>query len=205
MRAAWWRCSVPVVHHSFPIPPGDHGFLTAGEHARLAAIRGSDDRDAFIARRWFVREVVAAAAGCGPEVVTVHQRCPRCGGPHGQPEVAVPGGPPLFASWSSAGALVVVAVDRSPVGVDVAAGEDARDWVRLEAVLKATGHGLDVDPSEVHLSGGRVRGWDGPGRRPRLRITDLPSVDGHACAVAHRPGRRNPVSRGHGASEACAG
>ena len=103
MRAAW--CSVPVVHHSSPLPPGDHGFLTAGEQARLAAIRGSDHRDAFIARRWFVREVVAAAAGCGPEVVTVHQRCPRCGGPHGQPEVAVPDGPPLFASWSVTGRL----------------------------------------------------------------------------------------------------
>lgn len=188
MSAAWWRCGVLVVRHSVPRPPADHGFLTAGEHERVAAIRRSEDRDAFVARRWFVREVVAAATGSGPEVVSVQQRCARCGGPHGRPEVAVPGGPPLFASWSSVGGLVVVAVDRSPVGVDVAVGEDRGDWVRLEAVLKATGLGLDVDPSLVHLAGGRVRRWDGPGRRPRLRITDVPTVEGHSCAVAHRPG-----------------
>lgn len=162
----------------------------------MDALRDAGDPAAFASRRWFVRHVVAASVGCEPAEVSLHQRCHRCDGPHGRPALETPRGVPApFVSWSSVGTLTVVAVDSAPVGIDVVAGEDRRDWARLEAVLKATGHGLEVDPSLVEIAAGRVRRWEGPGRRPRLWVTDLDAVDGHAVAVAHRPrGRFTPAA-----------
>jgi 4'-phosphopantetheinyl transferase len=95
-------------------------------------------------------------------------------------------------SLAHAGELAVVALARHPVGVDVEAG-DRTTWTRTEAVLKATGHGLDVDPSLVGLgppdAPPRLVRWDGPGRRPALRLADVTTEDGYVAAVA-RLGRR---------------
>jgi 4'-phosphopantetheinyl transferase len=180
-----------VLRWGIPTGPPDDGFLTEGERRRADAHRSAAAREAFVARRWFAREVVAEATGCAPPEVHIAQRCPRCDGPHGRPTVSVPHGPRPFASWSSAGDVTVVAVGRQPVGVDVVARPELLVWARLEAVLKATGHGLDVDPSLVELSATGVQRWDGPGPRPRLRITDVTFVDGLIGAVAR--GRRRQV------------
>lgn len=63
-----------------------------------------------------------------------------------------------------------------------------RAWVRKEAVLKALGHGLVVDPRLVELSteGPRPKlvGWGGPGRRPQIRLLDIDAGPGLVAAVA---------------------
>lgn len=65
-----------------------------------------------------------------------------------------------------------------------------RAWVRKEAVLKCTGHGLTIDPAVVELDpGGALVRWGGPGRRPSLRVADVPLRAGTVAAVA-RAGRR---------------
>lgn len=149
--------------------------------------------------------------------------CPRCGGPHGRP-VVVPGLMMPHVSLAAAGPLVAVAVtDAGPVGVDVErvlrAGspgfldvalhpdEDlpdgpeaaARLWVRKEAVLKAAGVGLLVDPADVLLSApeepARLLDWP---RRPAgvdraylplprpadVLLADVEAPAGYAAAVA---------------------
>ena len=102
---------------------------------------------------------------------------------------------------------MVVAVARSgvdAVGIDIEppAGDmsDLRRWVRTEAVLKATGDGLDVDPSLVEVgargSALRVVRWDGPGRRPVMRVIDLELGAGLVAALAYA-GRRRAEVRVH--------
>lgn len=176
----------PVLRWAVPADAPDHAFLNDGERARLEAHSSPADRRAFVARRWFIREVVAEAAGCAPTEVTIVQRCRQCGGPHGRPTVRTPGRRALFVSWSSADGTTAVAVDRAPVGVDLVHHPELLEWARLEAVLKATGHGLAVHPSLVGLSATRVERWDGPGPRPRLLITDVACGGDLVGAVAAR-------------------
>jgi 4'-phosphopantetheinyl transferase len=103
--------------------------------------------------------------------------------------------------------MVVAAVSTAgPVGVDVeAAGsagfpgfedvaahpqEEGRDatvtWVRKEAVLKATGWGLALDPQGVWVDDGpRLVSWDERLPAPeRCWLDDLPLPGGYVGAVA---------------------
>jgi 4'-phosphopantetheinyl transferase len=143
--------------------------------------------------------------------VVLGHACPRCGGDdHGRP-VLLPTAAvrrPVHVSVARAGDLSVVAISAArPVGVDVepvdAAGfpgfddvalhpderaatpaERTRAWVRKEALLKAYGLGLAVDPRHVRLDDHGLAGWDSPEPEPgpvRLRDLDVP---GHVAAVA---------------------
>jgi 4'-phosphopantetheinyl transferase len=191
--------------------------LSPGERARLAALRVPADRRRFLGARSLLRAAVAEVTGADPRHVRLHQRCERCGGPHGRPQVQVGTDPGPHVSVAHAGALAVVAVGRSPVGVDVepvapvlrstqppwpvgppapAGVSDLRTWVRREAVLKAVGLGVDVDPDPVRLgppdAPPRLVAWSGPGRRPRVHLADLDTAPGHLVTVA-TVGRRRPV------------
>lgn len=119
-----------------------------------------------------VRALVAAIAGVDAHDVRIAQRCPDCGGPHGRPVVMEP---PVarrigVSLAHAADAHVAAAVADARIGVDAEAratapdreaavrallehdGPDAlRQWTRIEAVLKADGRGLRVEPSTVVL------------------------------------------------------
>jgi 4'-phosphopantetheinyl transferase len=141
------------------------------------------------------------------QIVLTHA-CPRCGsGAHGRPLIAATEQVrrPAHVSLARAGDLSLVAVtDAGRVGVDVEAegaaelagvervvlhpGERAADvtrtWVRKEAVLKAYGLGLAVDPSHVLLDDDGIASWDSPHPAPDpVRIRDV-AVPGHVAAVA---------------------
>lgn len=118
--------------------------------------------------------------------------CPRCGGRHGPVRVA---GAPFVASVTYAGGYAVVVV--APTGEVARIGIDAepadrrvehgtapggvhatgraitlRDWVRMEATVKADGRGLHIAPERVHVEaadggflaridgGDALPGWD---------------------------------------------
>jgi 4'-phosphopantetheinyl transferase len=100
---------------------------------------------------------------------------------------------------SSSNDLAIVAIAKRPVGIDIehtapgrrpesAAAIELTTWVRTEAVLKATGHGLTVDPALVRISPPgdlpRLLGWKGPGRFPVLRMADLKTDPGYLVSLA---------------------
>ena len=123
------------------------------------------------------RTLQAAAAALDVQVSDdVAHVCPRCGSDrHGRP--FLPGHHDLEVSRSRAQGFPVVALALGArVGVDVEAVDDARfgevgdvllharerpagpddvarTWVRKEALLKALGTGLSVDPRSIWLSG----------------------------------------------------
>uniref|UniRef100_UPI000A3F72D0 4'-phosphopantetheinyl transferase family protein n=1 Tax=Cellulosimicrobium cellulans TaxID=1710 RepID=UPI000A3F72D0 len=143
---------------------------------------------------------------------------------HGKPELAAALAAGLHVSVSTAPGLLAVAVsDEGPVGVDVesvaavgaapvadvllhpreaAAGPRAlaRTWVRKEALLKATGHGLVVPPAELVVAGPDeppalllAPPWLGVGPADQLTLRDLADADlaslgrDHVGAVAVLP------------------
>jgi len=127
------------------------------------------------------------------------------GGDHGRPVVSGPAHPLVWASLSRAGSLVaVVATTVAPVGIDIeslervaAAGFDdvafsaterealrssadptrrrAELWSAKEAVLKARGTGLRIDPREVDV--------ENPADGIRLERLDVPA--GYAGSLAY--------------------
>ena len=146
--------------------------------------------------------------GVEPDLARTHL-CPRCGSiEHGRP-FSVDGS---LVSVSHAGDLHIIAISATmPVGVDVEAidsarfegfdavalhplerphtsGERATTWVRKEALLKATGDGLTVDPRSVRLSdpdaAPSLLDWpDGP-EPEMVHFVDLDLAEGHRVALA---------------------
>ena len=162
-------------------------------------MKDEGDRRRFIGVRLLLQDVVTEVTGCTPDDVVLRQSCPRCGGPHGRPSVEIAGSRGPHVSLAHAGDLAMVAVGDRPLGIDIEPigddtyGIDLRTWVRTEAVLKATGVGLEVDPRLVDVGPStappRLVGWHGPGPRPALRMADVESAPGYLAALA-RLGRR---------------
>lgn len=132
--------------------------------------------------------------------------CPRCGGPHGAVRLS---GVPARASIAYAGGFALAGVVdcgvADAVGIDAERGRprDAAglarvldagrpatlgDWVRVEAVLKADGRGLRVDPAEVAVTVSGAGAWTArvPGSPHPYSGWDVPGPDGTAVAVAIR-------------------
>ncbi|HYN29389.1 MAG TPA: 4'-phosphopantetheinyl transferase superfamily protein [Dermatophilaceae bacterium] len=178
-------------------------------HWRLAA----PGEDPSVARA-LLRAAVAARLGIEDGDVRIGRSCPGCGSAdHGRPVLLAARAVPLSLSLSLARAPGLVAAatsDAGPVGIDVEAadrtafdgfadvalhpaesaatpGQRARTWARKEAVLKAAGAGLRVDPRLLVVtdpaSAPAVR--SGPGLDPdRLWLTDLDLPAGYAGCLA---------------------
>jgi len=143
----------------------------AAVHVSVVPVAPSADRPArTTAGRAALRALAADLVGADPADVTVRARCATCGGEHGRPVLggsrALDG---LHASVAHAGDAVVVAVstdgpigiDAEPRGREAPPGTTLGRWVRIEAVLKADGRGLRVDPSRVRFAGDahRMTAW----------------------------------------------
>ncbi|GAB3616415.1 hypothetical protein GCM10027416_09720 [Okibacterium endophyticum] len=125
--------------------------------------------------RPLLRALVAQLARVDADDVLIEASCPDCDRPHGRPYVvAPPAAVHISVSLSHVGETVIAAACAGgAVGVDAEAtnaladprraaetreaighrGSDVlRAWTRVEAVLKADGRGLRVDPRAVSLA-----------------------------------------------------
>ncbi len=101
------------------------------------------------------REVAGTTDG-----LRIVRACRTCGSDrHGQPRVVgPPDATPVFVSLARSGGRAVVAVtDVADIGVDVEARaptspDDLVAWVRTESLVKATGHGLTIDPATLDVA-----------------------------------------------------
>lgn len=177
------------------------------ERGRRERYRQDVDQARFATGAALLRLVVAAELGIAPTSVRVDRACHRCGAPHGKPRVL---GANLHVSVSHSGDLVALALTRdAPVGVDVEVMTD-RDtaglartvltdseeirgpadfysyWCRKEAVVKATGDGLQVPLVDVVVSPpeapARLISYQGAPLTCSMR--DLPVDVGYAAALA---------------------
>ncbi len=204
------------VRYAVVRPSGEIAWrLLVGERERVARAPVRE-RDAVACALLLARLAAAEACGLPAGDVRVDRRCPRCGSTaHGVPRVRrADGGPVPFLSSSRGTDLVVVAVaDVGPVGVDVertdadphgrttavslapgerpGAGPDGwlRTWVRKEAVLKAAGTGLTVDPRSFRVSDGAGRPAvtghvPPPSAGARWWLADLDPGPDHRAALA---------------------
>ncbi|KAA1397238.1 4'-phosphopantetheinyl transferase family protein [Aeromicrobium ginsengisoli] len=114
-----------------------------------ASTASADERLARLA------EAVTGAVSGNARIV---RACRACGSDrHGKPYVVGLDGP-IHVNLSRSGGIAVLAVcDAGPVGIDVEAlhpggTPDVATWVRKECVVKATGHGLTIDPDLVEVT-----------------------------------------------------
>ncbi|MER5890174.1 4'-phosphopantetheinyl transferase superfamily protein [Streptomyces sp. NPDC001941] len=191
--------------------------LDARERERYENFLRPEPQRLYLTAHALVRHVVAAQLDADPRDLAFVPYCKHCSDhAHGKP--ALPG-TPLEFSLSHSGDRVLVAVTLGvPVGVDVeqtatfpdlplmalseperkvldALDEQARRrafstyWSRKEAVLKATGDGLMVDPSRLTVSApdapAELLEWQGrPEPVTPVRLYDVPAGDGYRAAVA---------------------
>jgi 4'-phosphopantetheinyl transferase len=190
--------------------PRLESLLDRTERDRADAMLRAEDRTRFVTAHALLRLVVAAETGCPPAELRIAAHCRRCGGRHGKPTIV---GMPIEFSLSHSADRVVIALDsHRQVGVDVeridatdfpgfaevalAAGERASSladravvWARKEAVLKATGHGLDIPPTALTVSGAdqppQLLAWNADDKPTMpVHLADLPLGQGYAGALA---------------------
>lgn len=169
--------------------------------------------DASYVAEQLLRELMRMRYGPSAELARTTRICPRCASSaHGRPVVVGLDGPgrPTVSLARTSGATLVAVTDCAYVGVDVEATArfDAADvadvvlhtderaattrevaaaWVRKEALLKACGRGLTVDPSTVRLddSTGRPLVVEWPASVPRPDwVVDVPLAADLSAAVA---------------------
>lgn len=166
-------------------------------------LRSHPRPERFLTGRMLLRELVAELTGADLASITIAATCSDCGREHGQSRIA--GHPEVHVSLSHTGgrtaaaatvgtAIGGTAIGGAAIGVDIerrdasptrlaailkiASGADLAHWTRVEAVLKADGRGLRVDPRAVQVIGDLAT-LEGVG----YALTDA-SDDRHTISVA---------------------
>lgn len=153
------------------------------------------DRDRFRTAWALTRRTLGAIVGEDPSTLCFDRRCRHCGHQlHGKPRLV--GAPVHFSITHAADRVLLAVCPDHEVGIDVepaaaaVAGvadfllhpteqdadpaEFVRLWVRKEAILKATGHGLTTPMTSFAAR----TAPDG------FFLQDLPQEDGYVAAVA---------------------
>jgi len=184
--------------------------LDDGERARAGRFRFERDGRRFVARRAFLRRVLAGYVGAAPRSLRYRTSA------NGKPELAEPSGVAFNTSHADGLAVVAVATD-CQVGVDVERARPVPDcldiarrlfsarerervesapasqrseaflriWTRKEAYVKFVGTGLSMPLDAFDVLDGRVRPsrpGEAPETSPRLHALELP--DGYVGALA---------------------
>jgi len=157
----------------------DESALSDEERAKAERFRRPHEKNRYRSSRSFLRCLLGAKTNAAPHEVEIAVKCVSCGSDeHGKPYL--PSFPDLSFNLShSENRVAVVVAEGHQVGVDIEAVPDqvmpalwqmlasqrertsVREipdwdeqialWVRKEALLKATGQGLAVDPRNVDV------------------------------------------------------
>lgn len=184
-----------------PNPPSraDSSWLGPIDRRRVAAFRPAR-RDEFLLGRAMLHQILTDWFG-GPEVDT--RPCPNCGGPHGGVEVDPPTAQASISYTAQSVVVAVAGTEVTQLGVDVVstAADPVRDadlarllgvpaaaalqrWAAVEAVLKATGQGLRIDPDRVSFAGAQA--WVETTRQA-FRLATVPLPDQQLVVLAWGP------------------
>jgi 4'-phosphopantetheinyl transferase len=212
-------CEVRVVVARPTRSPALEALLDDGERERLAGLHREGDRRRFVAAHALTRLVLSQVTGQSATALKFEAECGRCGGRHGQMRLATAQQLHFGMTHAeervavAVTALGPVGVDLEPAEAGGFAGfadvaltpreraqykrlpieQRARAattwWVRKEAVLKATGHGLSVSPEEVEISDPaeepRLIGWHADGRPTApIHLVELPLRPNYVGCVA---------------------
>lgn len=152
--------------------------------------------EGFLAGRLVLKRLVTELTG--DPSPAIEQVCADCGGPHGRPTYEG-----LWLSLSRCADAVLAAASTLPIGIDVEPrGAASAHWTRTEAVLKADGRGLRVDPDDVDFNESAAR-IGGRGIRyltadleldPSLQVSLAVAEDASGTAISRR-GRRAALAR----------
>jgi 4'-phosphopantetheinyl transferase len=114
--------------------------LVPGERARAARLRFARDARRFIVARGQLRTILGAYAGCQPRAVRLVY------GDAGKPSPAPGCGPSgLRFNVSHSGDVLVIAVARMEVGVDVEAIDAELDWRELAGLVLAPAEAAELE------------------------------------------------------------
>ena len=189
--------------------------LSIAELERAQRFRRFDDRDRYVVAHVGLRVMLADALGITPAEVRIRSApCARCGGPHGRPELPRSTGLYFSMSRSRDFAAYAIAAEPVGIDIEAVPSTAAADemrialnptelqeldalpaderrwatvrgWVRKEAALKATGHGLTLDPATVGVGLCAVlEHLPRIGNRTIRSIADLDAPTGYASALA---------------------
>ncbi|MDM4718647.1 4'-phosphopantetheinyl transferase superfamily protein [Micromonospora sp. WMMA1363] len=193
--------------------------LDEGERQRHAGFGDPAGRNAFLTARAVTRLALGLLLGVAPEALRFRATCKGCGGPHGKPTLWSPAAPARFSVSHSGRWCVIAVARGTEVGVDVEriglrrdtiplralASEErkalvshdeadrlpvfVRYWTRKEALLKATGDGLMVDPAAIMVTrpdqpAGLLRWAAEPAPPATPHLADLAAPPGYAAALA---------------------
>jgi 4'-phosphopantetheinyl transferase len=184
----WWA-------HARPRPTALLAFLDPIEATRLSSLPRAADRDRFASAHVLTKVALAGYQHLSfVDEVAIRSECKHCGSEaHGKP-VLISAHPEFTFSLAYAGARAGVAIARCPVGIDVTTmgverpHEAARTWARKEAVLKATGDGLEVPIAALTVArpdeDAALVAWDGGPEPGDVQLVDLTPGAGHVGALA---------------------
>ncbi|NLU78266.1 4'-phosphopantetheinyl transferase superfamily protein [Micromonospora sp. HNM0581] len=210
-------CQVWWARAASPDDPGLLSVLTEAERRRHAGFTDPQGRALHLTARALTRLVLAGMLDAPASGLHFEATCRQCGGKHGKPVLSRPRSPVTFSVAHSHQWCVVAFAVHAAIGVDIeqiaisgnrlplralAPAEQAvvdtaedrtaafvRYWTRKEALLKATGDGLTVDPATITVTGPQQRAdvlsWDhssAPAQPPHL--TDLTAPTGYVGALA---------------------
>ncbi|MFJ9741742.1 4'-phosphopantetheinyl transferase family protein [Streptomyces sp. NPDC101166] len=119
MSVGVWWASLRDARAAARLP----ALLDPVERARHEAIARADDQGRFLLGCALSRIALGELLGVSPAEVPLRRVCPRCGGPHGKPRLAVPHGSPFagvdFSVTHSGDVVGVAVVHGAVVGLDV--------------------------------------------------------------------------------------
>lgn len=152
------------------------GVLSPEEQERMARLRRPSDAEDFLAAHLLIRKCAARLLGVRAADVSIVQRCPTCGGPHGRPEVV--GHADVGVSFAHSRGVVAAAAGTVPVGVDVEAfppadGLAAGDLSAALTTAEIRAIGSASDPTRATLLA-----WVRKEACLKAGLVDLDGLDG---------------------------